>query len=191
MERKPYPSGVSDDWWGFIIPYLNLMSEDAPQRIGRLRKVFNGWLWLARAGLPWQLMPKNLPLWEATSKQTQRWMAAGLCDAIGHDWRLIVRLAAGATTHPLVDRGYGDAQPAQDAAAPVIQLAVLKRLEAKKDFVQSPRCWMSEGSVGWAARFRRLARDDERLPAPLAGVHCLVCVLLSRTRFVTLMMQSA
>ena len=39
-----------------------------------------------------------------------------------------------------------------------------------------------ERSFAWAARFRRLARDYERLPETLAGLHFLafVCLLLGR-----------
>lgn len=38
MERKAYPSDVSDDEWALVAPYLMLMKEDAPRReynIGR------------------------------------------------------------------------------------------------------------------------------------------------------------
>lgn len=28
MERKAYPSDVSDDEWAFVAPYLTLMTED-------------------------------------------------------------------------------------------------------------------------------------------------------------------
>ena len=40
MERKAYPSDVSDDEWAFVAPYLTLMREDAPQREYSLREVF-------------------------------------------------------------------------------------------------------------------------------------------------------
>jgi transposase len=36
-----------------------------------------------------------------------------------------------------------------------------------------PRRWVVERSFAWAARFRRLARDYERLAATLAGYHWL------------------
>ena len=42
MERKAYPSDVSDDEWAFVAPYLTLMKEDAPQREHPLHEVFNG-----------------------------------------------------------------------------------------------------------------------------------------------------
>jgi transposase len=35
-----------------------------------------------------------------------------------------------------------------------------------------------ERSFGWMSRFRRLARDYERLPETLAGLHILAFVIL-------------
>ncbi|MBI3831808.1 MAG: IS5/IS1182 family transposase, partial [Planctomycetes bacterium] len=31
MERKAYPSDISDDEWEFVAPYVTLMRADAPQ----------------------------------------------------------------------------------------------------------------------------------------------------------------
>jgi transposase len=45
--------------------------------------------------------------------------------------------------------------------------------------------------MAWAARFRRLARDYERLPETLAGLHFLVFAILMLTRVVAMMGQSA
>jgi Transposase DDE domain len=70
-------------------------------------------------------------------------------------------------------------------------LPVNLALTAKQGFVLLPRRWVVERSLAWAARFRRLARDDERVPAPLAGFHCLAFVILLRKRFVEMMVQSA
>jgi transposase len=63
---------------------------------------------------------------------------------------------------PYVDQGYTGEQPAQDAATHGLQLEVIKLPEAKKGFVLLPRRWVVERSFGWAARFRRLARDYEK-----------------------------
>ena len=41
MNRKPYPSDLSDEEWAFVAPYLTLMKEEAPQRQHSLREVFN------------------------------------------------------------------------------------------------------------------------------------------------------
>ena len=56
MERKAYPSDISDDEWAFVAPYLILMIEEAPQREHSLREVFDGLRWLIRAGAAWRMM---------------------------------------------------------------------------------------------------------------------------------------
>jgi transposase len=90
-----------------------------------------------------------------------------------------------------VDQGYTGDQPAQEAAAHGIHLEVVKLPEAKNGFVLLPRRWVVERSFAWAARFRRLARDYERLPETVAGFHFLVFAILMLVRIVTLMRQSA
>jgi transposase len=61
MERKAYPSDVSDEEWALVAPYLTLTTEDAPQRTHSLREVFNGLRWIVRAGSPRLMMPNDLP----------------------------------------------------------------------------------------------------------------------------------
>ena len=74
MERKPYPSDVSDDEWALVAPYLTLMTADAPQREHSLREVFNGLRWIVRAGAAWRMMPHDLPPWHTVYQQSQRWL---------------------------------------------------------------------------------------------------------------------
>jgi len=72
-----------------------------------------------------------------------------------------------------VDQGYKGIATAEDAAAHGVRLEVVKLAEAKRGFVLLPRRWVVERSFGWASRFRRLARDYERLPTSFAGFHWL------------------
>src|SRR5882757_2628711 len=81
-----------------------------------------------------------------------------------------------------VDQGYTGEEPMAAAAKEGIRLEVIKHHEAKRGFVLLPRRWVVERSFAWAARFRRLARDYERLPATLAAFHWLA--------FITLMLSS-
>lgn len=264
MERKTYPSDVSDDEWAFVAPYLTLMSEEAPQRDHSLREVFNGLRWIVRAGAPWRMLPNDLPPWYTVYQQTQRWIAAGVFEAIVHDLRAVLRLAKGRKEQPsaaifdsrtlqstpesgeragydgakrkkgskthiavdtlghllalyvtpaneqdraqveelarqvqevteqsvevaFVDQGYTGEEPAQAAKRQSIELQVIKLPEAKKGFVLLPRRWVVERSFGWTARFRRLARDYERLPETLAGLTYLAFAMLMLKNFVHLM----
>ncbi len=261
MERKPYPSDVSDDEWAFVAPYLTLMTEEAPQRAYPLREVFNGLRWIVRAGAPWRMLPNDLPPWEAVYQQTQRWLQAGVFEAMVNDLRQLLRVAAGRKEQPsgaifdsrtlqsspesgaragydgakrrkgskvhvavdtlgqllalcvtpaseqdraqvaalaaqvqtvtgqsvevaFVDQGYTGEQPEAAAAEQGIRLEVVKLPEAKKGFVLLPRRWVVERSFAWTARFRRLARDYERLPQTLAGLHFLAFAILMLHRFI-------
>jgi transposase len=77
-----------------------------------------------------------------------------------------------------VDQGYTGAEPATAAARHGVHLEVVKHHEAKRGFVLLPRRWVVERSFAWAARFRRLARDYERLATTLAGYHWLAFAML-------------
>jgi transposase len=77
-----------------------------------------------------------------------------------------------------VDSGYTGPDPAASAAAHGIELVVVKAPEAKRGFILLPQRWIVERSFTWTARYRRLARDCERLPAVLAGLHFLAFALL-------------
>jgi transposase len=267
MSRKAYPSDVSDDEWAFVAPYLTLMSEDAPQREHALREVFNGLRYMARGGIPWRMMPNDLPPWHTVYQQTQRWLKAGVFEAMVHDLRVLLRLAQGRQAQPsaaifdsrtlqsspesgeraaydgakrrkgskthmavdtlghllalhvtaaneqdrsqvgelaqqvqavtgesvelaFVDQGYTGDETQQQAAQHGMQLEVVKLPDVKNGFVLLPRRWVVERSFGWMARFRRLARDYERLPETLRGLHFLAFAILMAHRFVGLLCQS-
>jgi len=261
MNRKAYPTDVDDDEWAFVAPYLTLMTEEAPQREHSLREVFNGLRYLVRGGTPWRMMPNDLPPWHTVYQQTQRWLKAGVFEAMVHDLRQLLRLAEGRNTEPsaaifdsrtlqsspesgeraaydgakrrkgskthmavdtlghllalhitpadeqdraqvaqlaqqvqavtgeavqvaFVDQGYTGEAAQQQAAAHGLRLEVVKLPDAKHGFVLLPRRWVVERSFGWMARFRRLARDYERLPDTLKGLHFLAFAILMAHRFI-------
>lgn len=90
-----------------------------------------------------------------------------------------------------VDQGYTGAQAEADAAEHGIRLEVVKLPEAKRGFVLLPRRWVVERSFAWLAKFRRLARDYERLPETVAGLHFVAFASLMLHRVVPLLTQSA
>jgi len=265
--RKPYPSDVSDDEWAFVVPYLTLMTENAPQRDYPLREVFNALRWLVRTGSPWRYLPNDLPPWATVYQQTQRWIAEGCFEAIVHDLRELLRKALGRDPQPsaiimdgrtlqstpesgqhagfdghkkkkgskvhiavdtlghllaalvtpaneqeraqvaklaakvqhvtgqhveiaFVDEGYSGPDPAAAAQEQGIRLEVVKLPEAKKGFVLLPRRWVVERSFAWAGRFRRLARDYERLTETVAAYHFVVFAILMLVKAAPLLKSS-
>jgi len=245
----------------FIAPYLTLRRDDAPQREHDLREVFNGLRYMIRSGEAWRMLPHDLPPWYTVYQQSQRWIAAGVFEAIVDDLRTLLRLPEGRSAEPsavildsrtlqstptsgadagfdgakkrkgrkvhvavdtlghllalyvtpanasdraqvaeltkqvqnltnghveiaFADAGYTGKPAAQAAADQGIQLQIIKWPEAKRGFVLLPKRWVVERSFGWVARFRRLARDYERLPETLAGLHFLAFAILLLHRFV-------
>ena len=80
-----------------------------------------------------------------------------------------------------VDQGYTGEAAEESAAEHGIQLEVVKHTEAKRGFVLLPRRWVVERSFVWAARFRRLACDYERLATTLGAFHFLAfaCLMIA------------
>jgi transposase len=260
--RKAYGSDVSDAEWTFLLPYLSLMREDAPQREHPLRELFNGLRYVVKTGCPWRFLPHDFPPWTAVYQQARRWLQAGVFEQIAHDLRAIGRVFAERSPDPsavifdartlqstpesgeragydghkkkrgskihiavdtlghlltvlvtpadhqerdfafalaeevqeatggtvkvaFVDQGYTGAEPAADAAAEGVELIVVKHHEAKRGFVLLPRRWVVERTFGWLGRFRRLARDYERLGETLVGWHWIafIALMLARLNF--------
>ena len=88
-----------------------------------------------------------------------------------------------------VDQGYTGEQAEDDASDHGIHLHVVKLPEAKRGFVLLPRRWVVERSFAWLARFRRLARDYERLPQTLAGLHFIAFAVLMLKRLLPALIE--
>lgn len=90
-----------------------------------------------------------------------------------------VQEATGETvTLAYVDEGYTGPSAHDAAAAHGIALEVVKLPDVKRGFVLSPRRWVVERSFGWMSRFRRLARDQERLADVLKGFHLVAFTMI-------------
>jgi transposase len=91
----------------------------------------------------------------------------------------VQEVTGGTVEVAFVDQGYTGDKPATKAAAYGIRLDVVTLPEAKRGFVLLPRRWVIERNFAWTSRFRRLARDYERLQT-LAGGSPLCRLCLAR-----------
>jgi transposase len=112
-----------------------------------------------------------LALKVTAANEQDRAQVAELVDAVQEATGWNVELA-------YADQGYTGEQPAEDAALVGVRLEVVSLPEAKRGFVLLPRRWVVERSFAWATRFRRLARDYERLSETVVGLHFLVFAIL-------------
>jgi transposase len=90
-----------------------------------------------------------------------------------------------------VDQGYTGEQAETDAAAQHIRLEVVKLPAAKRGFVLLPRRWVVERSFAWMAKFRRLARDYERLPETVAALHFVAFACLMLHQVIPMLLRSS
>ena len=86
-----------------------------------------------------------------------------------------------------VDQAYTGEETAQEAQSQGITLEVVKHHEAKRGFVLLPRRWVAERSFAWKTRFRRLAKDYERLPETVRGLHFVAFTCLMLHQLVSLL----
>ena len=81
-----------------------------------------------------------------------------------------------------VDQGYTGQAAREAAAEHGIRIEVAKRSLAKRGFVLLPRRWVLERCFAWTARFRRIARDYQRLDTSLKGFHYIAFASIMITR---------
>src|SRR5450759_3384000 len=74
--------------------------DGAPQREHDLREVYNALRWMVRAGAPWRMIPHDGPSWHAGYDPAQRWIAAGVFEAMAHDLRTVLRRMQGRKADP-------------------------------------------------------------------------------------------
>lgn len=99
-------------------------------------------------------------------------------DQVGLLAQEVQKVTGQTVTLAYVDQGYTGEKAATAANSQGIELEVVKLPQAKKGFILLPRRWVVERTFGWAARFRRLTRDFERLPSTVASFHWLAAVSL-------------
>lgn len=116
-----------------------------------------------------------LALRVTAANERERSQVAALAEAVQDATGENVELA-------YVDQGYTGEAAELAAAGYGIALEVVKLPEAKRGFVLLPRRRVVERSFAWPSRFRRLARDYERLPDVPAGLHfvAFACLMLRR-----------
>ena len=72
-----------------------------------------------------------------------------------------------------------------------IRLVVVKHTEIKRGFVLLPRRWVVERSFAWLTRFRRLAKDYERLEETVKGLHLVAFATLMLGRVTKLLLAGS
>ena len=100
MNRKPYPSDLTDAQWEELAPLLPPAKPGGHPRTVEMREVINGILYVLRRGCPWRMMPHDLPPWGTAWGYFRRWRKDGAWQRIHEALPPRVREAEGREPTP-------------------------------------------------------------------------------------------
>lgn len=102
MERKPYPTDLTDEQWKLIEPFLPPPLPGGRPRKTDLREVLNALLYLVRSGCQWRMIPHEFPPWKTCYNYYRAWIDNGTWDEIIASLRMDVRSQTGRHELPKV-----------------------------------------------------------------------------------------
>jgi putative transposase len=100
MERKSYPTDLTDEQWAVLQPLLPDAKPGGRPRKTNLRAVLNALLYLNRTGCQWRMLPRDFPPWKTVYNYFRAWIADGTWDCLLALLRVEVRLALGRQATP-------------------------------------------------------------------------------------------
>lgn len=100
MNRKPYPSDLTDAQWEELAPLIPPAKPGGHPRNVDMREVIDGILYVLRSGCTWRMMPHDLPPWSTAWGYFRRWRKDGTWERIHDALRPRVREAEGRESTP-------------------------------------------------------------------------------------------
>ena len=116
MNRKSYPSDLTDDQWNIIKELVPPEKTGGRRRTINVREVINAILYVVKGGIQWRLLPNDFPNWSTVYGYFWRWNKAGLWMQIHDTLRARVREQDGRHKHPTA--GSLDAQSVKTTQIP-------------------------------------------------------------------------
>jgi putative transposase len=92
MERKPYPTDLTDEQWKLIEPLLPPAKPGGRPRKTDLREVLNALFYLNRAGCQWRMLPHEFPPWKTVYNYFRAFIDLAVWHEILATLRVEVRL---------------------------------------------------------------------------------------------------
>lgn len=102
MERKPYPTDLTDEQWTLVEPHLAAAKPGGRPRKTDLREVLNALFYLVRSGCQWRMLPHEFPRWKTCYNYYRAWIDDGTWDELAFVLRMDIRIKAGRKDSPRV-----------------------------------------------------------------------------------------
>ena len=95
-----YPTDWTEAEWAILAPLLPPALPGGRPRRQNMRAIVNAMLYVLRGGIPWRLLPHDLPKWKTVYDYFWKWRRAGTWEEINDRLRERVRVAAGRQAQP-------------------------------------------------------------------------------------------
>lgn len=100
MNRKAYPSDLSDTEWLILAPLVPPAKTGGRQRGVNIREILNAIFYILRSGCAWRMLPHDLPPWQTVYGYFRQWRQDGVWEQMNDALREAVRLEAGREAEP-------------------------------------------------------------------------------------------
>ena len=108
MNRKAYPTDLTDDKWNIITDLLPDAAPTGRPRTVPLREILNAITYIVRAGCAWRLLPHDFPAWQSVYYYFNKWKKDGTWKKMHDTLFEKTRVAAGRDPEPSI--GIADTQ---------------------------------------------------------------------------------
>ena len=113
MNRKPYPSDLTDEQWSVLEPWIPNAKPGGRPRKTNMREVVNALFYINREGCTWRALPHDLPPWKTVYNYFRAWINDGTWQQFLDALRVRLRQVAGRDPEPKT--GYIDSQSVKTA----------------------------------------------------------------------------
>lgn len=100
MNRRAYPSDVTDEEWAILEPLIPPEKPGGRPRTTEMREVINAIFYLDRTGGQWRALPHDFPRWSTVWSYFRRWRNDGTWERIHTALRERVRVKQGREPTP-------------------------------------------------------------------------------------------
>jgi putative transposase len=100
MNRKPYPSDLTDAEWSILEPLIPPAKLGGHPRTTNMREVLDAILYLVRSGCAWRALPHDFPCWSTVWTYFRNWRLTGVWERMHTVLREAVRTTQGRETTP-------------------------------------------------------------------------------------------
>ena len=100
MKRKPYPTDLTDTEWSILKPLIPKARAGGRPRSVDMREIVNAIFYVLRGGIPWRMLPHDLPPWKTVYHYFRAWRMEGLWEEINRALREQDRMRRGRDPTP-------------------------------------------------------------------------------------------